>query len=426
MVLRLNLSQLIESKMHLGNTAGSWDKGYSYFMDRVFQNKVLIDLELTLLSMRKSSKVLTGVISGYGFAGFSDSSKIVLHWIKLFYKKWGQIVFWGYWFPGTLTNYRKFWNGRYLYRDKWRVKRNSLCINFFKFPSIFVLSSIKRSYDVLFECLKFKIPVIGFTDSNVRPYGMSFMIPGNDSSELSLGLFYLNVLGSVSTGFCMRRTSFLQKVLSIAVKRLNSKRIKNVLRRTNRRFLKLSYLKSKARTVGVFEGPQFSFALYRRMLHYFGATAMTKKRKSKRGRFFSLRRSRMILKAKRKLIPYYILVGRYGGDVFNLLKTDTSFFQRQKNRNELFLLRSKKHSNKKFKVKKLKKWSLRIASFRRTFMKVYKELPKRVLNNFKRRLKKKFIYFDLKFVSSRFNIKKEGHSRRKIFNISLKKLQLRK
>jgi len=88
MLLRLNLSQLIESKMHLGNEAGSWDKGYSYFMERVFQNKVLIDLEVTLLAMRKSSKLLSAVIKGYGLVGFSDSSKNVLHWIKLFSKKY--------------------------------------------------------------------------------------------------------------------------------------------------------------------------------------------------------------------------------------------------------------------------------------------------------------------------------------------------
>jgi len=420
MLLRLNLSQLIESKMHLGNEAGSWDKGYSYFMERVFQNKVLINLEITLLSMRKSSKLLSSVIKGYGFVGFSDSSKSVLHWIKLFYKKWGQIVFWGYWFPGTLTNYRKFWSGRYLYRDKWRIKRNSICINFFKFPSLFVLSSVKRSYDVLFECLKFKIPSIGFTDTNVRPYGTVYMIPGNDSSELSLGLFYLNVLGSLSTGFCMRRTSFLQKVLSFAVKRINSKRIKRLLKRTNRYVSNSIARTTKIKAFRVYEGSQFSFALYRRILHYLGVTAMKKKRQSIRGRFFSLRRSRMVSRANRKLIPYYILLGRYGAGVFNLLKTEASFFQRQKNRNELFLLRSKKYGKK---FKKLKKWGFKIASFPKTFKKVYKELPIRLFSRVKKHLTKSSYLSGLKVEGSRIYKKGKGRNRRKIFSISVKQIQ---
>jgi ribosomal protein S2 len=422
MLLRLNLSQLIESKMHLGNEAGSWDKGYSYFMERVFQNKVLIDLEVTLLAMRKSSKLLSAVIKGYGLVGFSDSSKNVLHWIKLFSKKWGQIVFWGYWFPGTLTNYRKFWSGRYLYRDKWRIKRNSVCINFFKFPSIFVLSSVKRSYDVLFECLKFKIPTIGFTDSNVRPYGVLYMIPGNDSSEFSLGLFYLNILGALSTGFCMRRTTFLQKVLSLAVKRINSKRIKRLLRRTNRSVSKLAARMNTRESVSTSSVSQFSFALYRRILHYFGVTAMRKKRQSMRGRFFALRRSRMIVKAKRKLLPYSILLSRYGTDSFNLLKTETAFFQRQKNRNELFLLRSKKYS-KKFKFKKLKKWGLKLASFQKTFKKVYKEVPRRLFIRYKKRLKKDSLLIGLNFIGSRVYKKGKGRKRRKIFRISFNQIQ---
>ncbi len=385
MVLRLTLGQLIESNMHLGNEAGSWDKGYSYFMERVFQSKVIVNLELTLLTMRKSSKFLSTIISSYGFAGFSDSTKIVLHWIKLFYKKWGQIVFWGYWFPGTLTNYRKFWSGRYLYRDKWRIKRNSLCINFFKFPSIFILSSIKRSYDVLFECLKFKIPVIGFTDSNVRPYGMNFMVPGNDSSELSLGLFYLNIFGAVSTGFCMRRISFLQKVLSIAVKRINSKRIKRLLKKSKLRSNKLKFFNRRNFSFYEPEYMSFSFFIYRRIMHYLGASLI----KTNKRKFRFYRSNRLRLRAKKKLIPYSILIARYGINVFNLSKTFGYFFSRQKNRQELFLLRSK-NSNRKFKFKRFKKWGVKIASFKKTFSKVYSGIYKRTLKKLRLRTKKRF------------------------------------
>jgi len=399
MVLRLTLGQLIEGNMHLGNEAGSWDKGYSYFMERVFQRKVIVNLELTLLLMRKSSRFLSSIINHYGFAGFSDSTKIVLHWIKLFYKKWGQIVFWGYWFPGTLTNYRKFWSGRYLYRDKWRVKRNSLCINFFKFPSIFVLSSIKRSYDVLFECLKFKIPVIGFTDSNVRPYGMNFIVPGNDSSELSLGLFYLNVFGAVSTGFCMRRISFLQKVLSVAVKRINSKRIKHLLKRTNLHLNKLNIFKRK---ISLFEPGhiKFSFFIYRRIMHYLGARFI-KLNKRKAGFY---RRLKLRSRAKRKLIPYFILMARYGIDVFNLSETFDFFFSRQKTREELALLRidNKVLMNKeKIRFKKNKK--MKISSFRSTLNKVYLGVSKKSLKS--RLLKTKKCFSSVGFNLLNFNKK---------------------
>jgi ribosomal protein S2 len=389
MVLRLTLGQLIESNMHLGNEAGSWDKGYSYYMGRVFENKVIVNLELSLLSMRKSSKFLSGIISSYGFAGFSDSTKIVLHWIKLFYKKWGQIVFWGYWFPGTLTNYRKFWSGRYLYRDKWRVKRNSMCINFFKFPSIFVLSSIKRSYDVLFECLKFKIPVIGLTDSNVRPYGMSFMIPGNDSSELSLGLFYLNVFGAVSTGFCTRRVSFLQKVLSYAVRTINSKRIKYLFKKTNFHLNKLDVLKRKKKSLLEPDSMKFSIFLYRRIMHYLSGSLI----KLNRRKVGFYRRLKLRRRCKKKLLPYLILIARYGIDVFNLSQTFSIFFSRQKTNQELLLLRGKfpkkYKQRKRVRFKKFQK-GVKIVSFRESFNKVYSRLSERLVKFKKSKAKKRF------------------------------------
>jgi len=141
-----------------------------------------------------------------------------------------------------------------------------------------------------------------------------------------------------------------------------------------------------------------------------------------RGRFFALRRSRMIVKAKRKLLPYSILLSRYGTDSFNLLKTETAFFQRQKNRNELFLLRSKKYS-KKFKFKKLKKWGLKLASFQKTFKKVYKEVPRRLFIRYKKRLKKDSLLIGLNFIGSRVYKKGKGRKRRKIFRISFNQIQ---
>jgi small subunit ribosomal protein S2 len=220
-IINLTARTMICSGLHLGDEAGFWDKGISSFIVGRKEAITLIDIERSILGWNRSSRIMKLVLKAYGKILFIDSIEGFSNQrTKILTSYFRQIVVRGRWWGGFLSNYKIFWikarlkrkKSGLIYRKFYRIIGQKI-INFRRFPSLGFFININNNWVGNYEMVKLMIPSIGIINTNVRPYGLLYVIPGGDASIKTINLYYGLLIRILLGGFCLRRTTLLTKFL---------------------------------------------------------------------------------------------------------------------------------------------------------------------------------------------------------------------
>jgi small subunit ribosomal protein S2 len=214
--MSVSLSELFESKAHIGHLARYWNPEMSPFifgkrngMHQINLDETKIKLQRAMhflkeIASRKSSKVL-----------FVGTKRIAQSIIKEEAMRCGMPYVDQYWRGGTLTNYSETSSSvKKLKNMEARQQEDSFGIGMTKkeiqnfrrelshlekgvggikdmvgLPDVLFVIDIGVEKIAITEALKLKIPIVGIVDTNYSPKDIKYPIPGNDDARKAIRLY---------------------------------------------------------------------------------------------------------------------------------------------------------------------------------------------------------------------------------------------
>lgn len=211
MSLPEELKRLLEAGVHFGHQAKRWNPKMKEFIFGKRKGIYIIDLEKTLLQIRKAQDFVREVVKGGGKILFVGTKKQAQNFIKETAYSLGMPYVIERWVGGTLTNFKVIKSRIETYRmllekrekgefesfpkkevvrinkELERMEKNfSGLLNLEEPPqSLFIIDPKKEALAVR-EANKVSIPVIALVDTDADPDNIDYPIPGNDDALRSI------------------------------------------------------------------------------------------------------------------------------------------------------------------------------------------------------------------------------------------------
>ncbi|KAF9365998.1 37S ribosomal protein, mitochondrial [Mortierella sp. NVP85] len=180
----LTIAQLLAAGLHLGHSTSLWNVASMPFVFGVREGISIINLEQTLIHLRRACSVTKAVARQGGIILFIGTREGMEHVAIDAAKSCNAYYVASKWCPGTITNAQEI-VGPHTPRlpearpgDLPKPHRPDLLI---------VLNPIENMIAIK-EATRFNIPTIGITDTDVDPRIVSYPIPGNDDSVRGVDL----------------------------------------------------------------------------------------------------------------------------------------------------------------------------------------------------------------------------------------------
>ncbi|GBB86574.1 hypothetical protein RclHR1_00130015 [Rhizophagus clarus] len=185
----LTMSSLLSANLHLGHSTSLWNPKTSPFIFGIRYGINIINLDYTLIYLRRACKVVKEISYNDGIILFINTrgglfSKSVINAAK----RCNQYQLTTRWLPGTITNSQQTL-GHLIPKNE-----NDIISKTFK-PDLLVLLNPLENEIALEEARYGNIPTIGIVDTDFDPNKVTWPIPANDDSvrgvELLVGILSL-------------------------------------------------------------------------------------------------------------------------------------------------------------------------------------------------------------------------------------------
>lgn len=198
----ITLHQLLENGVHLGHNKSKWNSEMSSYILGIRHNTHIIDLEKTVVSLRKVTSLVSKISSSGGSILFVCTIPDFSHIIEHTAKRCGQPYINRRWIGGLLTNFTeinkklhhlKGCSHKFIYSTQGIRSMTNL-------PDALFIVGVNNCTTALHEASLLNIPCIGVVDTNTRVQNITYPIPGNDDSILSVNLYCQLISNAILSG----------------------------------------------------------------------------------------------------------------------------------------------------------------------------------------------------------------------------------
>nr|YP_007890792.1 ribosomal protein S2 [Seculamonas ecuadoriensis]AGH24487.1 ribosomal protein S2 [Seculamonas ecuadoriensis] len=202
--ISLTLRTLLEHSVHLGHHSKKWNPKMSMHLLGRRNNLDIINLEHTLVMLRRALNVVNTTVKEGGTVLFVSTNTTYARIIEDAANRAGQPYINKRLAGGTLTNYIQLSLQRKQMENNLRnvkAKRHYLdnlgLRQLTTLPSLIFVIGVKESSIILKEASKLQIPTIGVIDTNNDPNVVTYCIPGNDDS-IQAAYLYANLVANAA------------------------------------------------------------------------------------------------------------------------------------------------------------------------------------------------------------------------------------
>ncbi|MCH7550798.1 MAG: 30S ribosomal protein S2 [Proteobacteria bacterium] len=225
------MRQLLEAGVHFGHNTRRWNPKMAPYLFGV-RNKIhIIDLEKTVPLLHQAMVAVRDVVAAGGRVLFVGTKRQATNKISEAAKRCGQYYVNHRWLGGMMTNWRTISNSIKRLRDldeqlagetvgltkkellgltRERAKLERALGGIKEMgalPDILVVIDTNKEAIAVAEANKLNIPVVGIMDSNSKPEGIDFPVPGNDDAIRAIDLYCELMVGAVLDGIQQEVTS---------------------------------------------------------------------------------------------------------------------------------------------------------------------------------------------------------------------------
>ena len=219
-----SMRQLLEAGVHFGHSTRRWNPTMAPFLFGVRNGIHIIDLQQTVPLLHQAMVAVKEVVANGGRVLFVGTKRQATGRISEAAKKCGQYYVNHRWLGGMMTNWSTISNSIKRLRDL-DVQLSGETVGLTKkellvltreqakleralggikemggLPDILVVIDTNKEAIAVAEANKLGIPVVGVIDSNSKPEGINYPIPGNDDAMRAIDLYCELMIGSVLDG----------------------------------------------------------------------------------------------------------------------------------------------------------------------------------------------------------------------------------
>ncbi|CAN6659453.1 small ribosomal subunit protein uS2m [Trichomonascus vanleenenianus] len=218
-----SISTLIAAGAHLGHATGLFRPSTQPFIYGERDGIHIIDLDQTLIYLRRASKVVEGIAEKGGLIVFVGTRPGQQRALQVAANRAGGYYVHSRWVPGTLSNATQI-------SSEWQRMEvdmgdnptgRELSPNLQKTlvkPDLVVVLNPVENRNCLRECVAAKVPTIGIIDTDSEPSLVSYPIPANDDSLRATDLLLGVLSRSAEKGRLARLHKFKHHQTSMAEK----------------------------------------------------------------------------------------------------------------------------------------------------------------------------------------------------------------
>jgi small subunit ribosomal protein S2 len=225
------MRQLLEAGVHFGHSTRRWNPKMSPYLFGSRNNIHIIDLQQTVPMLHQAMVAVKDVVAAGGRVLFVGTKRQASSRVADAAKRCGQYYVNHRWLGGMMTNWRTISNSIKrlrelderlsaetigltkkellgLTREQDKLERALGGIKEMGgLPDILVVIDTNKEAIAVAEANKLKIPVVGVIDSNSRPDGITYPVPGNDDAIRAINMYCDLMVGSVLDGIQKEVTS---------------------------------------------------------------------------------------------------------------------------------------------------------------------------------------------------------------------------
>ena len=173
----VNVKTLFEGRVHLGHKHGCWNPIVKPYIFGRLHDMHIFDLDKTLTHLKLALKVAGMIAYKGGIILFVNERTQFDRLIQHTARESKEYFFSPTWYPGIFTN-------------------SFMLLKTMKLPDLVIFLSAHASQNAIREVAMCNIPSIGIVDSDCNPNLITYPIPGNDDSPVSVRL-YCKLFGEV-------------------------------------------------------------------------------------------------------------------------------------------------------------------------------------------------------------------------------------
>ena len=199
---KLSLRLLLENGVHLGHHKSKYNPESSMYIMGIRNKTHIINLETTLVALRKVMLFVHEIASRNGTVLFISNIPEYSTVIEKTSKKANQPYMNKQWIGGLLTNFTQI---------RRKLDHTTDCSHKFLLstqgirsmkvlPDAIVVFGVNNCKTALHEASVLNIPSIGVVDSNTNTHNITYSIPGNDDSILAINLYCQLISNAILSG----------------------------------------------------------------------------------------------------------------------------------------------------------------------------------------------------------------------------------
>lgn len=172
------VTDLFNARVHYGHKEGTLDDRMKQYIFGKRMGHMIFDLDKTALNLRKALNFVAHSAYRDGMVLFIGRNPQFTNLIEDTAKECGEYAHARTWRKGVFTNSTTQFNGT--------IRLPDLCI------LLNTMNDVLAPHQAIAEAAKLAIPTIGVVDSNCNPSLITYPVPGNDDSLVSIE-FYCKV-----------------------------------------------------------------------------------------------------------------------------------------------------------------------------------------------------------------------------------------
>jgi len=211
----VSIRDLLEAGVHFGHQTRRWNPRMKRFLFGERNGIHIIDLDQSLPMFQRAIDFVRETVASGGKVLFVSTKRQAQSIVELESKRAGQHYVNNRWLGGMLTNFKTVKKSIERYKEllelfadeeklgeisKKEQARASRWVDKYtkslagitemaKLPSAVVIVDVNREAIAVKEAQRLGIPIVAIVDSNCNPYGIDYVVPGNDDSIRALSLY---------------------------------------------------------------------------------------------------------------------------------------------------------------------------------------------------------------------------------------------
>ncbi len=213
--LTLSIRSLLEAGVHFGHQTRRWNPRMKPFIFGERDGIHIIDLDQTLPRFREALDFLKETVAAGGSVLLVGTKRQAAPCVQSEAQRAGQFYVNNRWLGGMLTNFRTVKKSIERFKEMLEIlgdeeksaelsKKELVRVNreankyrrsldgireMTRLPDALFVIDINKEHIAISEARRLGIPIVAITDSNCEPFGIDFMIPGNDDAIRAVQLY---------------------------------------------------------------------------------------------------------------------------------------------------------------------------------------------------------------------------------------------